>query len=127
VKRNYGGHGGDWTWRIEAETSPGVKLEQAVTFLVYFATDGDGKLNPEIIDRPNGPELTEISGQTSTLKDFKITFNDIKSSDIDYFSYTDYLNSLTDIHNDAMRRIGGKYVNVGTREKLPRYMFGPEL
>ena len=118
VKRNYGGHGGDWTWRVEAAGNEGVKTEQAVTFLVYFATDGDGNLYPEA----DGEKLTSVTGETSTLGNFKITFHNDEKATTDHFYYEDHLNSLTDIHNDAMKRIGGKYVKLGSRD-VPRYIF----
>ena len=109
LKQNTGGNGGDWTWRIEA-TPTKSKKRQAVTFLVYFATDGDGDLRRKL---SQDGRLEQIVGESDGLGKFRVKFEQVQSKDSTFGSYEDYLQSLTGIHDNAMRRIGGKYINIG--------------
>ena len=113
VKRpRTGSHGGDWTWKIEAnpkETETGSKTGSsptAATFLVYFATDNDGSL--QIETKNKNSKVEKIKGQTSGLGEFEIKFNEKSGKIISYFNYNEYLESFNQIHEDAMRRLAGK-------------------
>jgi hypothetical protein len=92
--------------------------------MVYFATDGDGKMKPVKEMSKKGQKLTEINGETSTLSKFRVLFPEVKSKNVmDFYTYSTNVQSLTDIYPDSMRRLGGKYVEWNNNPKVPKYHF----
>ena len=56
--------------------------------------------------------MDEIEGKASGLGAFKVSFGEVQSEAAEFHFYENYVNSLKDIHDNAMRRLGGKYVKV---------------
>ena len=114
----------DYLEESKLEANSSEKSKEVVTFMVYFATDGDGKMKPVKEMSKKGQKLTEINGETSTLSKFRVLFPEVKSKNVmDFYTYSTNVQSLTDIYPDSMRRLGGKYVEWNNNPKVPKYHF----
>ena len=100
---------------LKASLNEGVSTEKSVTFVVYFATDGDGKLLPVTSDAVEN-RLDRIEGSSTGLGNFKVSFGEVESEETEFYFYENYVNSLKDIHDNAMRRLGGQYVKIGGKK-----------
>lgn len=122
VKRTGGLNGGDWTARIAVKPkAPGAVLTAPMSLLFYFATDGHGRLLPNVDAKSH---LEYIYGEAQDLGQFTATFKDRNPENVIHYSYLSTvapgLENLkeTVLHNlmTYRRKIGSKdlYVTRGT-------------
>uniref|UniRef100_A0A915KUU7 Mannosyl-oligosaccharide glucosidase n=1 Tax=Romanomermis culicivorax TaxID=13658 RepID=A0A915KUU7_ROMCU len=74
VKRPGCCHGGDWSFRVEAETTNPLENDTTYAFIVYVAMDpasDQGFLKPSI---KNGKYITKVDGQHPDLGSFSLNF-----------------------------------------------------
>ncbi|KAM6269399.1 mannosyl-oligosaccharide glucosidase [Porphyrio hochstetteri] len=71
VKRPGGDHGGDWSWRVTAQTEGVGGPAPLLSLFFYIATDGQGTLQPHL---ENGTRLAAVTGTAEELGHFTLTF-----------------------------------------------------
>ncbi|XP_074643874.1 mannosyl-oligosaccharide glucosidase-like [Tubulanus polymorphus] len=92
VKQPGGNHGGDWTAKISAKSTPG-REKSVLSLIFYFALDGEGILQPIVKKK----QLVGISGKTKDLGEFKMEFT-TSSTQLEALNYLySYAPTLKDI------------------------------
>uniref|UniRef100_A0A8D2Q4M5 Mannosyl-oligosaccharide glucosidase n=2 Tax=Varanus komodoensis TaxID=61221 RepID=A0A8D2Q4M5_VARKO len=71
VKRPGGQHGGDWSWRVTALPERTGGPPPLISLLFYVATDGQGTLQPQVVEQTR---MVSLTGTTEELGHFTITF-----------------------------------------------------
>ncbi|KAL8206431.1 UNVERIFIED_CONTAM: hypothetical protein K2H54_003001 [Gekko kuhli] len=72
VKRPGGRHGGDWSWRVTARPERTAGTPPAfISLLFYVATDGQGTLQPLVVEKNR---MASLTGTTEELGDFTVIF-----------------------------------------------------
>ncbi|CAG5091136.1 Oidioi.mRNA.OKI2018_I69.PAR.g12876.t1.cds [Oikopleura dioica] len=116
LKQQVGGNGGDWTVKVDTEGSG------TTTFAFYFVTDSDGYLKVPLGNDP-ADELDKFTGETSSLSKFEVRFLHDAQENTAFWTYSDFINKITDLENDVMRRLSGEYIELDENQKVPHFWF----